>query len=263
MRHFVAIVMGFALASTAWGQETSTVKSDLAKADQAAAQPAEKRALPRLATHKELRKLLLQPTEKLGRFSVEPGISVRDACDTLEAVLSTPELVVEIRIAEELFDETRGERLGNVNVPGVTLRAVQARTPDSVLREILKPLKASYLIRKDHILIIPHGYHFSYPNFEPYLMMTVDLDRVPWREAIGQLAEFTGITIILHPQLSEHVKDDLTISGSFTNTSMLTILQVVSTMIGADLVRIGDVIYVAPKPVAQELVETNQASPLY
>lgn len=260
MRHLLVVVIGLLLASTAGGQEAGVAKSELAKADQAAAQPADKPALPRLATHQELRSLLATPSEKLARFSIDPGTSLRDALDTLAVVLSTPETLVEFRIAEDLFEDRQAAANPGEAPAGVWIaRPVRGRTPASILREILKPVRATYLVRKDHILVIPRNSSITWTGFAPYLTLHVQFENVPWRDAIERLAEETGVTIMVHPDVAEAGKDDIKVRAYFNNTHLFTALRLLAEMKNVSVVGVRDVLLIAPKDVANQLIKSQEA----
>lgn len=260
MRHLIAIVIGLLLASAAWGQEAGVAKPALAKADQAAAQPAGNAALPRLASHQELRKLLVTPSEKLARFSVEPGTPLRVALDMLTAVLSTPETVVEFRIAEELFEVWQSQANPREAPAGPWVgRPVRNRTADAILREILKPLWATYLVRKDHILVVPRECAISSEAFAPYLTVQAEFDNVPWHEAVERLAEETGVTIVIHPTVARVVSEKNTVRAHFNNTHLFTALRLLAEMNNVSVVTTRDVLLIAPKDVAQQLLKSEEA----
>lgn len=260
MRRLMVVMLGLLLASTGSGQEADLPKSELAKADQAAAQPADKPALRRLATHHELRRLLATPNDGLAHFSIDPGTSLHDALDKLSIYLTTPETVVEFRIAEDLFEtQQSGAKPGEAQAGMWIARPVRGRTPDSILREILKPVRAAYMVRKDHILVIPRDCPISSEAFAPYLTLHVQFDNVPWREAIERLAEETGVTIMMHPGVAEAVKDDIKVRVYFNNTHLFTALRLLAEMHNVSAVGTRDVFLIAPKDVANQLIKSEEA----
>ncbi len=263
MRHVVATVIGLLLASAAWGQEASVAKPELAKVDQAAAQPADNAALPRLASHQDLRKLLATPSEKLARFSVDPGTPLRDALDMLSVVLSTPETVVEFRIAEDLFEAWQAAaNLGEAPAGEWVGRRVRNRTPDAILREILKPLRATYLVRKDHILVVPRQCPISSDDFAPYLTVHAQFENVPWLDAVEHLAEETGVTVVIHPTVARLANEKNTVRVYFNNTHLFTALRLLAEMNNGSVVTTRDVLLIAPKDVAHQLIKSEEACSL-
>jgi hypothetical protein len=211
---------------------------------------------------RELRRLLAEPTEKL-RGGIDPGTPLKDALDTIGRLLSTPALRIDFRIDYGLFKKFLNEDADKIDQRKVGLAALpkgQTLALEKLLRDVLVQVDATYLVQGDEILVVPDLLDFGDQRWAAALSVNTRFDKLPLAEALEELSDATGISVVLDAAAGEKGKTPVT--ATLMNVPLPAAVRTLSNMADLKPVVIDNVLYVTTKEKANELIEDSAATPL-
>jgi hypothetical protein len=260
MRHVVILGLLF-LAGPVLGQESRQVVLEKDKpAIPVVQEPAVKPMW--MSAARELRHLVAQPTDAL-RAGIDPGTPLRDALDTIARLISKGPHAVPIHIDYALFKDTYNEETAMVDQRKVGLPALpkgQSVVLDASLRQLLKQAGATYLIQGNRIVIVPDTLRFDDELWADALRVSLQADKLPLNDALEQLSDASGISIVVDPAVGE--KATAPLNAALVNVPVTTAVRVLANMADLKPVVMDKVLYVTTKDRAKELIEGGEAEQL-
>jgi type II secretory pathway component HofQ len=136
--------------------------------------------------------------------------------------------------------------------PGQPAGNVSLKVKDVKVRDALKQLLAgenlTYVILADSVLITtePMAAHHQLKQH-----VSLDLDAVPFKQAVKQLARETGANLIVDSKLAKEA--DAAVTLQIEDVPLETALRLLAEAAGLKPVRLGNVIYLTTKANANEL----------
>jgi type II secretory pathway component GspD/PulD (secretin) len=135
--------------------------------------------------------------------------------------------------------------------------AIQLKVTDGKVRQALQntltPLGLTYVILRDGVLI-------THEQFAHHRQMqqrvSLDLDGVPLRDALKQLARETGANLIIDPSVTKKAGEGVTLQ--LDDTSLETAVRLLTEMGGLKSVRLGNVLFVTSEDKATKLRQETQ-----
>jgi|GEM_PF-4149294 len=260
MRHVMILGLLF-LAGPVLGQESRQVALEKDKpAIPAIQEPAVKPM--RTSAARELRQLVAQPTDAL-RGGIDPGTPLRDALDTIARLISKGPNAVPIHIDYVFFKGYFNDEPDIVDQKKVGLPSLpkgQSVTLDASLRQLLRPIAATYLIQGNRIVIVPDKLQFHDRSCADALRVSLQADKLPLNDALEQLSENSGISIVVDPAVGE--KATMPLNAVLVNVPVTTAVRVLANMADLKPVVMDNVLYVTTKDKAKELIEGGEAEQL-
>jgi type II secretory pathway component GspD/PulD (secretin) len=129
----------------------------------------------------------------------------------------------------------------------VTLKAKDMKIRDA-LKQILAGEDLTYVILGDSVLITTEAMAIQ-RQFKQHV--SLDLDAVPFKQAVKQLARETGANLIVDSKLAKEI--DVAVTLQVEDVPLETALRLLTEAAGLKPVRLGNVIYLTSKANAQEL----------
>lgn len=246
-----------------WTQaQQRTVALDQAGGKVAAEPPKESTPAKPKTRARELHKFLSKPTEKL-RGGIDPGTPLKDALDTIARLASDPDFRIDFRIDYRHFKEFLNEDQDQVDQKKVGLPASpkgQLQSLEKLLHVVLGQVGATYLVQGDDILVLYDRFELDSERGVRPLTVNTSFDRRPLTEALEELSDLTGISVVIDAAVGENAK--LPVSAALRKVPLPAAVRVLTNMAGLKPVVIDNVIYVTSKEKAQELIDDDAAQPL-
>jgi type II secretory pathway component GspD/PulD (secretin) len=129
----------------------------------------------------------------------------------------------------------------------VTLKAKDTKVRDA-LKQILADQNLTYVILGDSVLITTEAMAVQRQLKQH---VSLDLDAVPFKQAVKQLARETGANLIVDSKLAKEI--DAAVTLQVEDVPLETALRLLAEAAGLKPVRLGNVIYLTNKANAQEL----------
>ena len=136
---------------------------------------------------------------------------------------------------------------GPGQVGTVTLKAKDMKVRDA-LKQIRAGQDLSYVILGDSVLITTEAMAIQ-RQFKQ--QVSLDLDAVPFKQAVKKLARETGVNLIVDSKLAKEI--DAAVTLQVDDVPLETALRLLAEAAGLKLVRLANVIYLTSKVNAQEL----------
>jgi hypothetical protein len=199
------------------------------------------------AACKQLRAKLTQP------ISLEKGIDsntpLKDAVEFLSDRYEIPLLVNEAAFPK---DENGNSVMGHP----VRLSKLTGVKLGTVLRLVLAQVQGTYLIRGDHIEIVPRPLawpsEWTADTRQLATAVTLDLHKQPLDRALQYLADASGINIILDARLAEQAAN-VPVTAVLTNVPVDTAASFLADMADLKVVVRYNILYVTNADNAREL----------
>jgi hypothetical protein len=169
--------------------------------------------------------------------------------DALELLSDRHQLT--IIIDSQAFLDPAGE-IGDVEQVPVKLPKIANIPLGTVLRLVLAqvPLGATYLIRNEFIEIVP-ARHVTRGRIL-HQKVTASFDKKPLDEALEELADATGVSVIVDQSLGDKAKTN--VKATFKNdVSLETAVRLLADMAELKAVRVGNALYVTSRAKADAL----------
>jgi hypothetical protein len=203
-------------------------------------------------TAREIRALLAKPIS-LDK-GLDPKTPLRDVLEFL-----TDQYGVTILIDAEAFrTEANIEDAENAPIKLARMRDISL---GAVLRLIAAQIKGTYLVHHDYIEITTPAHalveQWSQPNGNRLAalglaqMVSANFEKFPLEEALRELADRSGINIVVDTRAEDKARTAVT--ATLSNVPVDTAVEVLADMAGLKLVPIDNVIYVTARPNAQTL----------
>ncbi len=139
---------------------------------------------------------------------------------------------------------------------GVHLKITDGKVRQA-LQNTLTPMGLTYVILRDGVLI-------THQQFAHHRQMqqrvSLDLDSVPLRDALKQLARETGANLIIDPVVTKQAQAGVTLQ--LDDTSLETAVRLLTEMGGLKSVRIGNVLFVTNEDKATKLRRETETRPI-
>jgi hypothetical protein len=217
--------------------------------DQAQAKPAKE------TKAQKLRKQMQQPIVNFDK-GIDANTPLKDAIEYLASTYD-----IEILIDSKAFDAIGVQKVEEM---GVQLPRMVNASMNLVLRKLLSQISsetgtATFLIQGDHIEITTTRHadprQWAGERTLPPLV-DADFDRVCLDEAIQELADRTGINIVIDARVMEKARKPVT--ARFSNARLDTALFVLADMADLQAVPMDNLLYVTSKENAKSIVADQQ-----
>ncbi len=119
-----------------------------------------------------------------------------------------------------------------------------------VLRRMLNPAGLTYVITQDALLVTSEE---SAVLRQYRQRVSVDLDEVPLKKAVRDLAKNHGISLVIDPKVAK--QSDAPVSLQLDNASIETTLRLLAELGGLKAVRMGNVMFVTTDEKAKRIRE--------
>jgi len=234
------------------------VPADFARAQEAVKTPdtqrkAEEKPEAPPSRSAEIRKLLGQPTDKV-KQGIDPGQTLKDVLEFLGRSHG-----LTFRVDVERFKQQGADNVEDKQLPR-GLPATREISLGMVLQDLLnqiEPVQASYLVRREHITIVPMSYLQAGLPLE---MIHVDFTKRALGEALWEVADLTGASIVLDAKRAGE-KANTTITASFRQTPLVTAVALLANMAELQAVRVANLYYITSPENAAKLIEQGLAIP--
>jgi hypothetical protein len=205
--------------------------------------PTEKKAAT--VTAKQLIERLRQPfTLPKG---IDPNTPLKDALEHISDRTEIP-----ILINGEAF---RAEvQVQEVETQPIRLQVMRDIRLATVLRMLLRQVNATYLVRDDHLEIVPLP---TVPGTDGILQVDrsalprvyASFEKRPLDEALRDLSDASEITVVLNTtQAGEMAR--VPVTATFKNVGVDTAVRLLADMAGLTMVRVDDALYVTTREAA-------------
>jgi hypothetical protein len=219
----VAVVLGLALAAAA-----PAAPAPSGAPDKKAETPAEK---------------INKALDQTGDFTLE-GTPLPEALEKLAEQAKVNIVVDRFTLLNQL-----GIDLVNMpgNLPPVNLKLTGVKTR-TALRSVLSQYNLSYAVVGDMVLVTTED---MATHRQLKQRVSLDLDKVPAATALKQLARDTGTNVLLDARVGKEAQAPVTLQVD--DVPLDTSVKLVAEMAGLKTVRIGNVLFVTTKAIAQEM----------
>lgn len=133
------------------------------------------------------------------------------------------------------------------NVGQVQIKATSEKA-SQVLRKMLMPYGLTYVVFEDAVLITTEEMAIVRQMRQ---RVSVDLEDVPFRKAIRELARAHGINVVLDPKVMKQV--DTPVSLQIDNTGVETTIRLLAELASLKAVRMGNVMFVTSEDKARKI----------
>jgi hypothetical protein len=172
-----------------------------------------------------------------GQSLVEALNKVRDKSGI--AINLDPTLFVQMQIG---FNGPGGDPQPQIQIRATNEKASQ------VLRKFLNVHQLTYVVFEDSILITTE----EMAVIRQYRQrVSVDLDEVPLKKALRDLAKNHGINLVIDPKVSKQAETP--VSLQLENTGIETALRLLAELAGLKAVRMGNVMFVTSEETAKKI----------
>lgn len=201
---------------------------------------------------KEMRSRLARPVTLEQGF--QANTTLREA---LEFLGDRHDIV--ILVDEQAFQTEHGEQVEKLKVQLPRFVGVKLST---VLRLILAQVHGTYLVRPDHVEIVPLEY--GRPDFwkeKRELAPTVDVDFAerPLGEALHELSDASGINVVLDSRAGD--KAAMNVTARLDNVPIDTAVLILADMAGLRSVALDNVLYVTTTENAEQVKGWHEKEP--
>jgi hypothetical protein len=192
---------------------------------------------------------------KFNGFEADPKLSLQDALARLAELYDLP-----FDVNEEAFREEGIEAVLAAPVLDRAVPAMSRTTPAAVLRKVLARIPvesgATWMVRRDTIEITTRQHQRAEvwgPNYEgPFLpLVQANFDKRPLAEALRELAESSGFSVVLDARAGDKGKAPVT--ASFVNVPLDTAVRTLADMADLKSVLNDNVLYVSTEARAVRL----------
>lgn len=201
----------------------------------------------------EIRKLLAQPTDKL-KQGIDPGQTLKDVLEFLGRSHG-----LTFRVDHHAFKQQGADNVEDKQLPR-GLPATRDVDLGTVLQDILnqlEPMQGTYLVRGEHITIVPVSYlEASLPQERIH----VDFTKRTLGDALWEVADLTGASIVLDAKRAGE-KSNAAITASFRQTPLATAVALLANMAELQAVRVANLYYITSPENAARLIEQGIAIP--
>ena len=220
-----------------------------------AVKPAEQEAPPPFARAFELSALLEKTIDYSGVEGKE--IKLGEELERIQKVHKVSFDLNEKAFAAELMADALEVKIADPNPipPGkVTLRTALRR----ILSRVHAKSGATYLIRKDHIVITTENAVRAEFGMPPAMgeerlppLVTCEFNKLPFEAALTRVAELADANVVLDGRASK--QGETTTTARFLNVPVDTAVRLLADMAGLEVVRMPNVVYVTTAENAAKL----------
>jgi hypothetical protein len=143
---------------------------------------------------------------------------------------------------------------------GIPLKAANEKA-SQVLRKLLNQFSLTYIIIDDGILVTTNEMAAAR---QLLVRVSVDIDEVPLKKAVRDLAKRHAVNVVLDPKVSKQA--ETSVSLQLENTSVETTFRMLAEMASLKAIRMGNVMFVTSEEKAKAIrdEESHQLdTPLY
>jgi RNA polymerase sigma factor (sigma-70 family) len=207
----------------------------------------------------------------------DPKLTLLEVLENLEKLYGVTFDVNEKAFKYEMLNDVVKTEVVNPAIPGMK-NVTLARLLDKILARIPVPSGALFLIRKDHIEITtgqavkcevglrkrhlgkPEDPEVSDSENSPALLPLVweKLDKVPLDKALRDIAEDSGVNVVLDPRTEK--KGSTEVTTTLRNVPVETAVEVLADMAGLTVVYRDNVVYVTTPENATVLLKSKRWS---
>jgi hypothetical protein len=192
------------------------------------------------------------PADKL-RAKLDKAITVDYTGQSMVEVLNhlREKIGVSINIDQLAFMQMPPDMPGGQPAQ-VTIRATNEKA-SSVLRKLLGGHQLAYVIIDDALLVTSED---SAVMRQMRQRVSVDLDEVPFKKAVRDLAKTYNINLVIDPAVMKSA--DKTVSLQVDNTGIETAVRLLSELASLKAVRMGNVMYITSDEKAKKIRDEEQ-----
>jgi hypothetical protein len=190
------------------------------------------------------------PAEKINKALDQTGDFILEGTPLPEALEKLAEQA-KVNIVIDRFTLLNQLGIDLVNMPGnlpavnLKLTGVKTRT---ALRSVLSQYNLGYAVLGDMVLVTTEDMAI---HRQLKQRVSLDLDKVPAATALKQLARDTGTNVLLDARVGKEAQAPVTLQVD--DVPLDTSVKLVAEMAGLKTVRIGNVLFVTTKAIAQEM----------
>jgi hypothetical protein len=206
---------------------------------------------PKVRTAQELRAKLAAPVT-LER-GIDPNTPFRDAMEFLADRYELPIFVDTMGFSHQGTDDVEGQQVRLPKLVGVRL--------STILSMLVAQVKGTYLVHKDFIEITTfprtRADLWSAPNvprdgaLAMAQMVTAEFDKQPLDEALRELADQSGINVVVDARVADKARTAIT--ATLSHVPLDTAVEVLADMADLKSLAIDNVIYVTTKANAKRM----------
>jgi hypothetical protein len=202
-----------------------------------------------------IRKMLNQPTDKL-RQGIDPGQSLKDVLDFIGRSHGLTFRVDYAAFKQGGLDNVADHQL-KTGLPATRNIPLGTSLQDLLLQ--LEPVQGAFLVKRDHIVIVPVDRTMA--EYTMRELVRADFDKLPVQDALKELAEQTGTAVIFDAKRAGE-KAKTPITATLQNVSLGTAVQLLANMAELKAVMVDNTVYVTTEENAAKLEENGAAAPV-